>query len=218
MSLERGPLVQGAQGTAGNWQDAPFNRWAYWHVREILPTYLVSRGTGPARELPTSAATADLLGIDLARVDGSAGTVGAVFADSFTDAYVVLQDGDLVSEWYGPEGAPDRPHALMSVSKSVVGCVAAALIDRGQLSPDRDVTDYVPELAASGYAGATVRHVLDMRSGVRFVENYASPQAEVRVLDHGLRGRPEQKRGEAPRVYPVPGRPQRQRPPRGRIL
>ncbi|HEX9515043.1 MAG TPA: serine hydrolase [Streptosporangiaceae bacterium] len=218
MSLERGPLVQGAQATAGNWQDAPFNRWAYWHVREILPTYLVSRGTGPARELPTSAATADLLGIDLARVDGSAGTVGAVFADSFTDAYVVLQDGDLVSEWYGPEGAPDRPHALMSVSKSVVGCVAAALIDRGQLSPDRDVTDYVPELAASGYAGATVRHVLDMRSGVRFVENYASPQAEVRVLDQWLGWRPDEDGGEPRGLYPYLATLQAEVPHGGRFL
>src|SRR5260370_5207382 len=190
MSLERGPLVQGAQATAGNWQDAPFNRWAYWHVREILPTYLVSGGAGPVRELRPSAATRDLLGINLARVDGSAGTVGAVFADSFTDAYVVLQDGEVVSEWYGPEGTADRPHALMSVSKSVVGCVAAALIDRGQLSPDRHVTDYVPELAASGYAGATVRHGLDMRSGVRFVEGDATPQPHLRILSQPPRLRP----------------------------
>ena len=218
MSLERGPLVQGAQATAGNWQDAPFNRWAYWHVREILPAYLVSRGAGPVRELPASAAAADLLGIDLARVDGSAGTVGAVFADSFTDAYVVLQDGDLVSEWYGPEGAPDRPHALMSVSKSVVGCVAAALIDRGQLSPDRDVTDYVPELAASGYAGATVRHVLDMRSGVRFVEDYASPQAEVRVLDQWLGWRPDEDGGEPRGLYPYLATLEAEVPHGGRFL
>ena len=49
MSPEGGPQVQGAQATAGNWQDPPFNRWAYWHVREILPTYLVSRGAGPPR-------------------------------------------------------------------------------------------------------------------------------------------------------------------------
>jgi CubicO group peptidase (beta-lactamase class C family) len=218
MSLERGPLVQGAQATAGNWQDAPFNRWAYWHVREILPTYLVSRGAGPVRELRPSAATRDLLGIDLARVDGSASTVGALFADSFTDAYVVLQDGELVREWYGPGGTADRPHALMSVSKSVVGCVAAALIDRGQLSPDRHVSDYVPELAASGYAGATVRHVLDMRSGVRFVEDYASPQAEVRVLDQWLGWRPDEHGGEPRGLYQYLATLQAEAPHGGRFL
>ena len=175
MSLERGPEVAGASVTAGNWQDPPFNRWAYWHVREFLPAYRVSHGAGPARVLPASAAHADLLGIGLARADGSAATVGEVLADTFTDAYAVLQDGELVAEWYGRLGAPDLTHALMSVSKSVVGCVAAVLIDRGQLGPDRVITDYVPELAASGYAGATVRNLLDMRSGVRFLEEYANP-------------------------------------------
>jgi CubicO group peptidase (beta-lactamase class C family) len=186
MSLERGPEVQGVPVTAGNWQEPPFNRWAYWHASEFLPTYRVSHGAGPARVLPASPAPADLLGTGLARADGSAGTVGEVLADTFTDAYVVLQDGELVAEWYGRLGAPDLTHALMSVSKSVLGCVAAVLIDRGQLDADRLITDYVPELAASGYAGATVRHVLDMRSGVRFVEEYTNPQADIRLLDRWL--------------------------------
>ena len=70
----------------------------------------------------------------------------------------------------------------MSVSKSVVGCVAGALVDRNLLDTDQPVTEYVPELAASGYADATVRHVLDMRSGVRFREDYLDPDAEVTVL------------------------------------
>jgi hypothetical protein len=46
MSLERGPEVPDAPATAYNWQDPPFNRWAFWHVGEILPTYAVSRGVG----------------------------------------------------------------------------------------------------------------------------------------------------------------------------
>ena len=71
----------------------------------------------------------------------------------------------------------------MSMSKSVVGCVAAVLIDRGLLDPDREITAYVPELEASGYAGALVRHVYDMRSGVRFGEEYANPESDIRRLD-----------------------------------
>jgi CubicO group peptidase (beta-lactamase class C family) len=116
-------------------------------------------------------------------MDGTPGTVGEVLDDTFTDAYLVLQDGELVTEWYGSLGAPDRPHALMSVSKSVVGCVAAVLIDHGQLDPDAEITSYVPELAGSGYAGALVRHVYDMRSGVRFLEDYANPDSDIRRLD-----------------------------------
>ena len=169
MPQEPGPEVQGVPVTARNWQDPPANRWAFWHVGEILPTYRVSRGDGPVRALPPASPAVDdrlgLLAVTVARADGSPGTVGDVLTDTFTDAYLVLQDGELVTERYGPLGAADRPHALMSVSKSVVGCVAAVLIDRGQLDPDREITGYVPELAASGYAGALVRHAYDCAPG-----------------------------------------------------
>ena len=201
MSPDPGPQVPGIPVTARNWQDPPVNRWAYWHVRDILPTYRVSRGGGPARPLPGAAAPADLLAVEIIRIDGSAGTVGEVLAGTYTDAYVVLQNGELVTEWYGPLGAPDRAHALMSVSKSVLGCVAAVLIDRGQLDAEREVTDYVPELAASGYAGATIRNVLDMRSGVRFLEEYANPQADIRRLDEWIGWQPGQDDGEPRGLY-----------------
>ncbi len=168
--------------TAQNWQDPPFNRWAFWHARDILPTYRVPHGA--TRALPVS--PADITPIQVIRVGGSPGTVAEVLADTYTDAYLVLQDGALAAEWYGPLGAQDLPHALMSVSKSVVGCVAAVLIDRGQLDADREITSYVPELGSSGYANATVRHVLDMRSGVRFLEEYANPQADIRRLDEWI--------------------------------
>jgi CubicO group peptidase (beta-lactamase class C family) len=196
MSMEWGPEDSGAPATACNWQDSPYNRWAFWHVGEILPTYRVARGGGPARALPTSGSAIDLFGVPVVRTEGSSGSggsassAGEVLADTFTDAYVVLQDGELVTEWYGPLGAPDRPHALMSVSKSVLGCVAAVLIDRGQLEPQALVTAYVPELAASGYAGATVRNVLDMRSGVAFLEDYTNPQADIRRMDEWIDWRP----------------------------
>jgi CubicO group peptidase (beta-lactamase class C family) len=203
MSLERGAEVPSAPVTACNWQDPPFNRWAFWHVDEILPTYPVSRGDGPVRALPaavpTSGAAVDLLGVGVTRVGGAAGTAGEVLDDTFTDAYAVLQDGELVAEWYDPGGAPDRPHALMSVSKSVVGCVAAVLIDRGQLDPQAPVTAYVPELAASGYAGATVRDVLDMRSGVRFLEEYANPASDIRRLDEWIDWQPGDGSAAGPR-------------------
>jgi CubicO group peptidase (beta-lactamase class C family) len=84
------------------------------------------------------------------------------------------------------------PHLLMSVSKSIVGCVAATLVEDGLLSPDRPVTTYVPEISGSGYVGATVRHLLDMRTGVLFRETYTLPDAEVRVMERSMGWRPIQ--------------------------
>ena len=36
-----------------NWQDPPFNRWAFQHVRELIPTVGISRGSGPPWRLPS---------------------------------------------------------------------------------------------------------------------------------------------------------------------
>ena len=53
MSQEPAPEVQGVPVTALNWQDPPANRWAFWHVGDLLPTYRVPRGDGaPGRCLP----------------------------------------------------------------------------------------------------------------------------------------------------------------------
>ena len=103
--------------TAQNWQDPPFNRWAFWHARDILPTQRVPHGLGMS---PLPESLADVSNIQLTRASGSPGTVAEVLADTYTDAYLVLQDGTLVTEWYGPLGAPDLSHALMSVSTRIV--------------------------------------------------------------------------------------------------
>jgi CubicO group peptidase (beta-lactamase class C family) len=89
---------------------------------------------------------------------------------------------------------PATLHLLMSVSKSIVGVLAGALVGEGALNVEEQVTAYVPELAWSGYRGATVRHLLDMRSGIIFSEDYLDPDAEVRVLEQAI--------GWAPRRSP----------------
>jgi len=60
----------------------------------------------------------------------------------------------------------------MSVSKSMLGLLAGILIEQKVLDERAQVTDYVPELAETAYAGATIRHLLDMRAGIEFNEDY----------------------------------------------
>ena len=54
------PLRRDASASAANWQDPPYNRWAFWHVRELLPTHPVSRGEGPVRAAARRAEEHDL--------------------------------------------------------------------------------------------------------------------------------------------------------------
>ena len=54
----------------------------------------------------------------------------------------------------------------MSSTKAIVGLIAGILQARGDLSVDSLVSDYVPEIGNTGYQGATIRQLLDMRAGV----------------------------------------------------
>jgi len=166
--------------TLANWRTAQFLRWSFQHSREFLPTARVARA-GAVAELP--AAPGALAGLSLTDGNGTATTVEAVLASTYTDGFLVMHDGRVIVEEYQAGLAPDAVHAVMSVTKSMVGCVVAVLADRGILDPAAPLTAYVPELAASGYAGATVRHVLDMRSGIVFSEDYLDPGSEIRRLE-----------------------------------
>ncbi len=182
-----------------NWQHAPYNRWSFQHMREVVPTARVAREAAGPR--PMTIGT----GVDLEQVvwrfDGTSGSVGQILDDTYTDGFLVLRDGQVVTELY-PGGMPaDRTHMLMSVSKSLIGCVVGVLADAGAIDVTAAVDHYVPELAGSGYRGATVRDVLDMRSGIAFSEEYLDPAAEVRVLEEVIGWAPRSRPGLPTSMY-----------------
>jgi CubicO group peptidase (beta-lactamase class C family) len=84
------------------------------------------------------------------------------------------------------------PHHAMSVTKSFVGLLAATLADEGALDPEAPVPTWLPEMAGTAYADATLRQVMDMTIGVRFSEVYTDPKAEVAAYASaaGLRAAP----------------------------
>ncbi|WP_025734955.1 serine hydrolase domain-containing protein [Mycobacterium genavense] len=167
-----------------NWLSPPYAHWSFQHIEDFVPTAVISRGAGPVAALP--AARAPIAEIRLTSTEGAATTVGAVMAGTATDGWAVAQRGSLVAEQYlDGMGAATR-HLLFSVSKSLVGAVVGALHAGGAIELDAPVTKYVPALANCGYAGATVRHLLDMRSGIAFSDNYLHPTAEIHVLDQAM--------------------------------
>jgi CubicO group peptidase (beta-lactamase class C family) len=176
-----------------NWQSAPHLHWAFQHIADFLPTAAISRGIGPVAELPSTPSGLS----DLPVHDGPTGTrttVGEVVATTATDGWIVTQHGKILAEEYYGGMIVDTSHLLMSVSKSLIATVVGALQGEGLLDVDALLTAYVPALGDSGYAGATVRHLLDMRSGIAFSEEYLDPAAEVRLLEQAI--------GWAPRTIP----------------
>ncbi|TDD55212.1 serine hydrolase domain-containing protein [Saccharopolyspora elongata] len=170
--------------TFENWQAPELIRWSFQHLDEVGPAADISRGGGPAAELERS--PRDLTGLDVALDDGSTRTVADIVGSSDTNGWMVLHRNRVVAEEYAGGMTPATRHLLMSVSKSLVSTVTGALVGRGLVDPEAPVAAYVPELTDSGYAGATVRHLLDMRSGVVFREDYLDPDSDVRHLDEAV--------------------------------
>jgi len=170
-----------------NWQDPPFNRWGFQHVRDLIPTARIARGEGVPSRLPR--AERDLTGV---RVQAAGRRLGLErwLDETYTDGFLVLHRGKIVTERYRNAMTPSTAHLLMSVSKSVTSAVAGILAGQGRLDPSWLVTDVVPELRGSSFEGCTVRHLLDMRAGTRFNEDYEDLKADVRVYEQIYQWRP----------------------------
>ena len=205
--MVREPLMSGfppaaeSRVTLANWQDPPYNRWSFQHLRELIPTQRISRGMGPPATWrtvrlrdawTTSPCTASASALPRSR---------DVLADTWTDAVVVLHDGQIVFEHYCNGMTEESTHLLMSVTKSIVGCVAGILVEQGLLDPDQPANSTSPRSSGSGYDGATVRQLLDMRTGVAFREEYTNPDAEVRVMERYMGWRPGEDDDDARGMY-----------------
>jgi len=181
--------------TLANWQDPPHNRWAFQHVRELIPTARISRGLGHPRRLPRSDQELERLAFSYRERKL---TIDQWLANSFTDGFLVLHQGRVIAEQYRNQLTPDAPHLLMSVSKSVTSTIAGILAGGGVLDVGSPVEALAPELAGTSFAGATVQHLLDMRTGTRFSEDYDDPLAEVRTYQPVYLWRPRGDRDNLP--------------------
>lgn len=170
----------GPQIPRAEWDGAPYNRWTFQNVRQIVPTAEVWRGPGPVLPLPE--APQNLAELEFEH-EGGRDTIGAFLDTSFTDGFIVLHKGTIVSETYMNGMRRRTTHLSQSVAKSVVGTVAGILNGRGELDFSAPVTHYLPELESTAYRGATVQQVMDMQSGVRFDETYTAPDSHIAKVD-----------------------------------
>jgi CubicO group peptidase (beta-lactamase class C family) len=164
-----------------DWDRPPWNRWAFLHVRELLPTAEVWRGNGAATLLPSHPTELDELAFGLA--DRSQTTVASFLDETYTDGFLVIYRDRIIVERYFNGMTARTLHLSQSMAKSVTGACAGVLAERGVLDPDALVTSYLPELQATAYRDAKLRHVLDMTSGVRFSEDYTDPFSDIGKCD-----------------------------------
>lgn len=184
-----------SQVTLANWRMAPFNKWGFHHVREIVPSADIPSAPDHTAELTSE--PVDLNGIEID--DGAGGSLpfDAFLPHSHTDGLVILHRGRIAFEHYTNGMTAETPHILMSVSKSLLGLLAGAMVERGTLDPAQLVTDIIPEVAGTAYDDATIRHLLDMRVGIDFNEDYLATSGPIIAYRKSTNWNPLEP-GEAP--------------------
>ena len=151
------------QVTLANWRTAPFNRWAFHHVRELVPSADIPNDPANVRALPPE-------GVDFAETG-----IESFLRETDTDGMAIVRRGRLVFERYGNGMSDETPHILMSVSKSMLGL----LVHEIGIDAARRVVEVIPELRQTAYREATLRDLLDMRAGIEWDEDYLATSGPI---------------------------------------
>lgn len=175
-----------AQPSRGNSRDGSFFSgenlpYSVLHMREFMPTTNVPRGN--EAHLHSFRYRLEEEAIDSLSFIPTGGSEPITFRHSLTlnsvDGIIILHRGKVVYERYFGRMTGSDVHALMSLTKSFTGTLAATLVAEGLLDPAQRVSHYLPELRESGFGDATVRQVMDMTTALDYSEDYADPEAEV---------------------------------------
>jgi len=101
-----------------------------------------------------------------------------------TRAVVVMADGKLAAERYGPGYDADTRFVSWSMAKTVTGVLIGMLVADGLLALDEPAQVPLWQRPGDPRAEITLRHLLQMRSGLRHTESGDPPyeSSEVRML------------------------------------
>jgi CubicO group peptidase (beta-lactamase class C family) len=108
---------------------------------------------------------------------------------STTTAFLVIRNDTILFENYYRGYDRTKISTVFSVSKSVTSLMTGIAVDDGYIkSVDDPVTKYIPELSRKDprWDRLTVEHLLNMRSGFKFNENYSGFLSKSAALYYGV--------------------------------
>jgi CubicO group peptidase (beta-lactamase class C family) len=106
-----------------------------------------------------------------------------------TTSFIVIKDDTIVYEGYFNGYKRDSIVTSFSMAKSVTSALVGIAIDEGRIgSVDDPIISYLPELSGKGLDGVTIRHLLLMASGIRYVsdDEISGPAQLSPFADDGL--------------------------------
>jgi len=145
------------------------------HMERIFPIETIEKGGKPFRfiEFPQP--------LDVTfEFRGQKQTLDQFLDKTTTTNFLVIKDDRIVFEKYFRGNDKKSLATSMSVAKSFTSALVGIAIGEGHIkSVNDDVTQYVPELKESGYAGVTIKDLLQMSSGIKFSEIYDDGTSDI---------------------------------------
>lgn len=100
--------------------------------------------------------------------------------DQWTTGLIVTKDGKITFESYWLGNDETTKTISWSACKPMISALVGIALDEGLIKDiNEPVTDYVPFLKGTGYDGVSIKHVLQMSSGVGFNEDYADFNSDI---------------------------------------
>lgn len=96
-----------------------------------------------------------------------------------TRAVVILHKGKIIAERYSDEVDKDTPMLGWSMTKSVMNALVGILVKRGDMTLDSSIGQKAWSSPNDPRQSITVRHLLNMTSGLKFNEEMTDPLADV---------------------------------------
>lgn len=104
---------------------------------------------------------------------------------TYTNALLVMKDGVIVSETYRNKASADSRFIGWSMTKSITSILIGCALEDGLIDTlDTPISDYLPELKGGGYEDVSIRHVMQMRSGVDYEERYDFENPGIAASNH----------------------------------
>ena len=157
-------------GTRADWFQKRFLVGSLSAMDKIFPVRAVKAGAA-ARPLPAHEKPFDWP------------RIADYLASQPATGLLIVKDGKVLAEQFQYGRAKEDRFTSFSMAKTLVGMAVGVAIADGHIAAIDDPVDkYEPELTGSAWSGVSIRHVLNMTSGVKFDETYDTPYSDIARL------------------------------------
>lgn len=150
----------------------------FQHMDQVMPSFDVAPAMVPfyfakkTKSLPTTYS-----------FKGETKSVEALLERTQTTGFLIIQDQTIIREDYFQGAHQATTFTSWSIAKSILSLLVGKAVEQGLIKDiNEPITTYVPLLKKSGYHNVSIKHILQMASGVKFDETYEKRTSDIQKL------------------------------------